>query len=283
MIRKYFSPVLLAFVISSCTSGGFEKTETGLQYKFYSHNNGNKPKVGDILLLNMIYKSDSDSVLLNTKSITDSFRMVLKEPTFIGGIEEGFAMMSPGDSATFKISADSFFLKTIKSKIPKFIAAGSKLTFNVKLNRFITSEQYELEERREVQKISLKDDEMIQDFLRKNKLSAEPTMTGMYYIETKKGAGKKAEPGNLVRVIYSGKFFDGREFDKSPDKANPFSFRIGEKEVIKGWDEGIGMMSEGGKALLILPSRLAYGKRGSGPIPPNTPVMYEVELLEAKN
>jgi len=90
-----------------------------------------------------------------------------------------------------------------------------------------------------------------------------------------------AESGKTVRVHYTGTLFDGKKFDSSHDKGEPYQFVLGQGQVIKGWDEGIARMKEGGKAVLIVPSWLAYAKRGAGQdIGPDTPLRFDVELVE---
>jgi len=103
--------------------------------------------------------------------------------------------------------------------------------------------------------------------------------SGLEYIEIEAGTGPQPQPGDLVRVHYTGTLEDGTEFDSSVDR-EPFSFTLGQGQVIAGWDEGIALMNEGGKALLIIPPELAYGEAGRGPIPSNATLTFEVELVE---
>ena len=103
----------------------------------------------------------------------------------------------------------------------------------------------------------------------------------MYYIETLKGTGKKAGDEKKVKVHYTLYLTDGTKLQSSLDGGQPFEFTLGKGQVIRGWDEGISMMNEGGKAELIVPSIIGYGERGKGKdIPPFTPLVFEVELLE---
>jgi FKBP-type peptidyl-prolyl cis-trans isomerase FkpA len=93
------------------------------------------------------------------------------------------------------------------------------------------------------------------------------------------GAGAEAKAGDTVEVHYTGRFVDGRVFDTST-RREPFTFRLGKGEVIKGWDRGVAGMRAGGKRRLTVPSELAYGSRGfPGLIPPMATLVFEVELL----
>ena len=106
------------------------------------------------------------------------------------------------------------------------------------------------------------------------------TASGLEYIEIEPGTGKQAEAGKTVSVHYTGKFQDGKVFDSSISRGEPLSFPLGRGRVIKGWDEGIGLMKVGGKAQLIIPPALGYGERGAGGvIPPNATLVFDVELV----
>ncbi|AMM52861.1 hypothetical protein TH61_09030 [Rufibacter sp. DG15C] len=106
------------------------------------------------------------------------------------------------------------------------------------------------------------------------------TASGLYYVQKTKGNGVKPVKGQQVEMHYVGKIVeDSRKFDSSYDRAQTFKFVLGQNKVIKGWEEGVLLMSKGEQGLLIIPSQLAYGRYGSGSIPPNTPIMFEMELI----
>jgi FKBP-type peptidyl-prolyl cis-trans isomerase len=106
------------------------------------------------------------------------------------------------------------------------------------------------------------------------------TSSGLKYVDQVVGTGDVAVSGKTASVHYTGWLENGKKFDSSVDRGQPFSFPIGAGRVIKGWDEGVQGMKVGGKRKLTIPSDLGYGSRGaSGVIPPNTTLIFDVELL----
>jgi peptidylprolyl isomerase len=109
------------------------------------------------------------------------------------------------------------------------------------------------------------------------------TPSGLQYEELVPGSGASPQPGKMVTVHYTGWLTDGKKFDSSVDRNEPFSFRIGSGEVIRGWDEGVMSMKIGGKRKLVIPAALGYGAAGAGGvIPPNATLVFEVILLDIR-
>jgi len=110
---------------------------------------------------------------------------------------------------------------------------------------------------------------------------AVKTASGLSYTDLVKGSGAAPVSGKSVTVHYTGWLEDGKKFDSSVDRGQPFVFRIGAGEVIPGWDEGVMSMRVGGKRKLFIPAQLGYGAAGApGAIPPNANLIFEVELLD---
>ena len=106
------------------------------------------------------------------------------------------------------------------------------------------------------------------------------TPSGLVIEEVKEGTGAEAKPGTTVSVHYTGWLTDGKKFDSSKDRGQPFGFKLGGGQVIRGWDEGVEGMKVGGIRKLTIPPALGYGARGAGGvIPPNATLVFEVELL----
>jgi FKBP-type peptidyl-prolyl cis-trans isomerase FkpA len=120
------------------------------------------------------------------------------------------------------------------------------------------------------------DDQIIQQYISDHNLSATATGTGLYVVIDEPGTGSSCNESSTVRVVYKGYFPDGGIFDESSASGIEF----GLQNVIKGWTEGIPHFKEGGSGILLVPSALGYGENGGGPIPPNSVLIFDVELLD---
>jgi FKBP-type peptidyl-prolyl cis-trans isomerase len=274
----------------SCKHDGFKTTDDGLKYKLFPKGKETKPKLGDYLTIDMLIKTEQDSVLMDTRKRHQAIATLMLTPSFKGGIEEGFAMLAEGDSGVFVVSADSIFQKTFQKQLPPEIKKGSMLTFYLTMAKVTPKGEYEEEQKQKeadyMKKLAERkatEPVIIKEYIRQNHITAKPTESGLYFINKVTGKGAKPAAGKLVKVKYIGKFFNGSVFDQTDESKPPFSFHLQQKEAITGWDEGIAMMREGGKATFIIPSALGYGENGNGKvIPPYTPLVFDVELMEVE-
>jgi peptidylprolyl isomerase len=121
------------------------------------------------------------------------------------------------------------------------------------------------------------------DLMTEANQDAVTTPSGLQYVDLVEGTGATPQKGQTVSVHYTGTLENGRKFDSSRDRGQPFEFPIGAGRVIKGWDEGLSTMKVGGQRRLIIPPELGYGSRGAGGvIPPNATLIFDVELLGIK-
>ncbi len=263
----------------------FSKHLSGLEYRLVVHNeNANKPQLGDILLLKMIYKSEKDSILFDSRDYKGAFRMQLNEASHFGGsIEDAFSLMNIGDSLVCKINAYDFYTKTRKRKIPKGIKPENFINFYIKLSGIQSMDSFSRERQAKHQSDEKDEMKLLENYLKRANIKIEASMSGLYYIKLEEGKGRKAQAGKTVSVHYTGKFIDGKIFDSSYKRNKPLKFKLGRGEVIKGMDEGISKMKEGGKARLIVPSHIAYGKRQTGSIPPFSTLIFELEFLKMED
>ncbi len=274
--------LLLLVGLFACNNNGFKEHESGLQYRFIEENpTAQRPKIGDGLVIYLKYTTENDSVLYN-----GSFRLKLTEPSHKGGsIEDAFGLMHKGDSAEFLIDAKSFIRNTVQAdKFPEFIEKSSKLKFYVRLNDILSPEQMEkMQEQLDAQGKAA-ETMLLDDYIEKNEIKQTPTESGMFIIPMKPGNGKAASSKDSLIVHYTGMFLDGTIFDSSEKRNEPFGFVLGANQVIKGWEEGCTGLKKGEKVRFIIPSGLAYGKKGVPDlIEPFTTLVFDVELLEIRS
>lgn len=280
--------------MSSCSKyRGYKESDTGLFYKFYVENEKEgKAQLGDLLTLSLVYskKADTDSIIEDSRKNPTPFMLLLKVSDFKADLFEGLAMMHKGDSASFILRADSFFLKTARMpELPKYVTAETMLKFDIKLLDIKPKAVFEKEMaeaqvkfKEEVDKRKVEEPGLIAKYLKDNKITVKPTKSGLYFVEKTKGTGAKVIAGQKVKVNYTGKFLDGKIFDSSEGK-KPFEFVVGQQQVIPGWDEALTMMNKGCKAIVLIPSVMAYGEQGAqGAIPPCTPLVFDVELIDVQ-
>ena len=108
------------------------------------------------------------------------------------------------------------------------------------------------------------------------------TASGLRYTDVTEGTGPMTQNGQMLTVHYTGTLQNGTKFDSSVDRGKPYEFRLGTGSVIKGWDEGLLGMKVGGKRKLVIPAALGYGARGTPNIPPNSTLLFDVEVIDAK-
>ena len=118
----------------------------------------------------------------------------------------------------------------------------------------------------------------IEAYLKSNNLEAQKTESNIYYVVTREGDGTHPTVADEVTVHYKGYFLNGEQFDSSYDRGEPTSFPLG--RVVRGWQEGIPLFSKGGAGTLFLPSNLGYGSYPPPGIPPNSVLIFDVELMK---
>ena len=286
-IKSYLSVLVASVLIfSACDSKypGFKKTDTGLYYKIHVSNDTLKPVLSDIVDIDMEYGS-KDSIIFSSIKSKRPVQIPIIEPQFKGDFYEALTYLSVGDSATFIISADSFFHITARSpKLPPFIDSNSVLYFNVKLNGIQTEEEVKKEEQERNAMLKIEEGEKLKLYLNDNKITTKPTESGLYYIVTKKGKGSRIDTGNYVKIHFTINTINGNKVFSTRDRGEPIEIEYGKKFDTDGLEEALGKMKKGGKANLIVPSSIAFGEMGrGGVISPFTTLLYDVEIINVRS
>ncbi|HYH55320.1 MAG TPA: FKBP-type peptidyl-prolyl cis-trans isomerase, partial [Anseongella sp.] len=180
-------------------------------------------------------------------------------------------------------SSDTTFTPGMaKPPRPPFIRPGSDVTMVVKVEEVKTKQEIEQELKEKRDKQTGLEADTIADYISKHNLDVKETPTGIQYQITTQTEGKRPNTGDTVVVHYTGTLLDGTKFDSSYDRGEPISFALVKGAVIDGWYEAIPLFKKGEKGIVIIPSAYGYGEFGSGPIPSNSPLVFEVELVDVK-
>lgn len=291
-----------ALLLSSCGSGddrfpGFEKTETGIYYQL--HKEGDETKTlneGDVIFISQVMYTDTDSLLFDSRKMDPAqgpYAVKIGKPVYPGDMFDAIKMMHVGDSMTFCLNAKEMWDKAYKQPLPAWMDSTSYLKYSIKVDSVYGKEKVaEIEKQQEemykkqmamqeemMKQYQVLEDSLMKVCLKKHKVSVKPTETGLYFIEVAKGKGDKVKMGDKVAVEYEGTLPDGTIFDGSKGAPEPLTFKVGEMPVIAAWNEALMKMSLGSKVKIVCPSKLGYGPQGNGPIPPYSPLVFEMELV----
>ncbi len=252
---------------------------------------GRAIKNTDFVKINLTVSSIDGKKIFSTLDKNNPITFEFGKPFDTKGFDEAIATMKKGSKATVVVpSAMGFGEKGKKDMSGQdIISPYSPVVYDIEVLDLKTKAESEKAKKDEEAKAKkdaaeamAKEPLLIQKYLQDNHITVKPSANGLYYVEKVKGTGPKAKAGDKVKVHYTGKLFNGKVFDSSLTRkpVEPFEFTLGQGQVIPGWDEGIAMMSAGGKATLIIPSKLGYGERGAGSdIPANSPLVFDVELI----
>lgn len=270
------------------TPDGFTVGNGDLEYKVVKQGTGTyTPQPGDIMEMNIKFKI-GDSVLINTLEMNNNepVSQPCQKPAFVGDLNEGLMMMKSGDSMIFRMLMDTLAARAKQPK-PEWAKPGDYASWEVKMVNVKNKAAFEAEKEAKGKVQAEKEDATLQAYFAEKQLQPQKTPTGLYYIIHQPGEGAHPEAGNSVTVNYTGMLLDGTKFDSNVDPqfnhVQPFNFPIGQRRVIKGWDEGVALLKKGGKMTLYIPSGLAYGERSPSPkIPANAIMIFDIELVDFK-
>ena len=288
MIKKILFLLLSSLTILSCNYfseyPGYTKTNTGIYYHLEKFGESStKAKPGNYLTADIVYKTIDDSVFFRGRR-----KLQITEPSYEGAIDECFLMLAEEEKATFIISANRFFTKTLETSLPNFLGTEDPMKVVIDIIDIQTEEEYIMEKEAFLTWIEDFGDYekvILRQYVEQKQIDIDPTNSGLYHLKIIEGKGEKVYPGDTVVVHFEGKFLNGKFFDSTKRRNSPFQFVFGKKwQIIEGLEEAIGNMVEGEKSVFILPSQIGFGETGSstGIIPPYTSMVFEVELLEVR-
>jgi FKBP-type peptidyl-prolyl cis-trans isomerase FkpA len=286
--------------LSACNSNSGEVN--GIKYTFHTQDKSAKgvsTNPEDTAIVKMHFKmyTDKDSMFQNTYESGQPLYIPAKGDFFLSGLLQ---MLHQGDSLTFYALSDSVF----GEQLPPFMSKGAQVKTTLKILDILNSQEEKDAERKimedernkemqkmieeqmaaqqkyqeELEKSAAPARELLDNWIKEKGIKTQKTESGIHYVIEKKGTGV-INKGDEVEVHYRGTLLDGSQFDASYDRNETFKVPIGMGRVIPGWDEGIPLFGNGGKGKIYIPSHLAYGPREAGPIPPNSPLIFEVEVV----
>ncbi|MCW3071396.1 MAG: Peptidylprolyl isomerase [Bacteroidetes bacterium] len=233
------------------------KTASGLEYTITSKGNGKKAQAGDKVKVHYTGKLLNDTIFDSSVQRGQPFEFKVGAGQVIKGWDEAFQLLEEGDKATIKFGPELGYGERAMGKIP----ANSTLIFDVELIEVI---------------------EGARPFDVKGKDTVK-TASGLQYIVVKANkSGEQAVSGTKVVANYSAFLIDGKMFDSSIERGQPLKANIGKGQLFAGLEEGLALMHKGEKARIIIPSKLAFGEKGSGPIPPNADIIFDVEMMDVQ-
>lgn len=274
------------FVFSSCKNEekypGYSRTWDGIYYKFHSIGDSEvKPNYKDFVTIDLLYKTLDDSVFFAGRRTIQ-----ITKPDFRGAFDECLLLMSNEDCATFIVNSDNFFNKTLNTRKPNFLKNNNEMKIVVYMMEIMDEQKFNKQKQdflSWIDDFGQYESKILREFIDEKEISIRPVKSGLYYLKLKDGNGVKPITGDNVTIQFEGRFLNGKYFDSTIKRNQPFDFKIGQEwQVIEGLEEAIKMMTEGEKAIFVIPSKLAFGSEGSstGIIPPFTSVIFEIELLK---
>ena len=305
--KNSFLAILLSVSLFACNQEEKVTTEDGTEYFLLKKGSGEKYAQGDFGTFYLKFVNEQDSVLIDSKDV--GLMAVQIDTTSMKSRGMLFSILldlNEGDSVKTKLPASEVFTKAFRQPLSKGITPNDRITVYASATQLLDSagfmnwrkaerEKQMAKMAEEAMKAKAENVKKVQEYISENNLKVDSTENGLYYTITQEGNGIIPETGQMVSVNYVGKLLDGKVFDTSYEaiaKENslfnpqrtyePYTFELGTRSIIQGWNEAFSVLSEGAKATLIIPSDLGYGPRGSGVIPPNAVLVFDVELVEIK-
>ena len=277
-MKKYLLLLLIgSSFLTACAQDQFQRTSKGTMYKNFTNNTGDRIKVGDIVTINAIQKTDKDSILYSSYKGAPIKVQVQAE----GDMMDVLPLLTLKDSAMIKVPTDSLF-KDPHAQRPAFFPKGSSLIILLHVEKIQSLQEAMAEREADAAKKQADEVTLGDKYVADHKLTVITTASGLKYKVVQAGIKPKPIAGDSVYVNYVGHTLEGKIFDTSYEQVaksaglqqigreyEPLKFVLGQQGIIPGWQEGILLLNEGSKATLIIPSKLAYGDKAAGPdIPP---------------
>lgn len=260
---------------------GYKKTQSGLYYKFHNRDaSAIQPKMTDFLRIEMkCYLHDS--LYYDWQGTQHEVYTQLQEPIFAGDLQEAYAMMHVGDSASFYVKADSVAaLYYEQDPNAVGLAPEDYFRYEVKLVDVQTAEEFQANVEKMKESLKMEANRALEEYVINNNINVTPEPSGVYIIPLEKGKGRCPVKGEKVELDFSATLLNGQPVGSTFDSPNKFSFVLGEGYTIQGWEEIVPKMHLGDRVKAIIPFDLAYGEHSVGEIPAYANLVYDIKLLK---
>lgn len=269
------------------------RTPKGVQYKIVTKNAGERIKMDDVITFHVVQKTEKDSVLFSSYTLGHAIKAQVKPSTNIGDLMEVFPLLTAKDSALIKVPTDSVFIGHEESR-PPFLPKGSNIVFVLKIEKVQSLNDAIAERNAEMEKMKSEEARTADQYINSHKLVLKSTPSGLKYLVTKVGPGRRVMLGDTLLVNYTGRTTEDKIFDTSVEADakgggvyqegrpyEPLKIVLGQTQLIKGWDEGLQLLTEGSKAEFIIPSSLGYGEQGAGnDIKPFSTLIFDLQVVK---
>ena len=294
---------LAVLLLAACSGGSFKKTRSGLMYKIISDGKGKPAQRGNVLKLNFEQRlkgTNKDTLLGTTFGKMPNYSQVDSSGPIYSPVEI-FSLLRKGDSAIVIMEIDTLFKKNPMGNLPPFMSRKDHFVLTIKVvdvfaadslaqkDQMAESMKEQTRQQAEQQKAALEGEKLkapavkaIEDYLTKNKITAQKAPGGTFVEIKEPGTGMQAAAGKKLAVKYTGKIFpSGKVFESNMDGSRPpYDLVLGTNSVIAGWDEGLAYFKKGGKGTLYIPFFQAYGDRPGPGGQPHESLMFDVEVVD---
>lgn len=290
-ISRFAGLFLVVLILAGCNT---EKTREGLEFKRLRKGDQGVVQPGQYLLMHLLAVDENDSVWFDTRQKdqpalvrVDPYNEKIKEKGEVGV----YRMLGKGDSVTFTVSVATIYHDTWLKPVPKGLDPKMEVNYFLSvvdvfndqtLEAYQKAQEEKFEQLRVAHQIEQfgKDTVLIDNHLKEKAITAKKTASGIRYEVLKEGKGRPIGRGTVVLVRYTGRFLDGKEFDSNVDAKEPFQVVVGANQVVSGWEEILQQMTLGSKYVVYLPSLFGYGDRNIPGIPPDSILIFEMEVVK---
>lgn len=286
-LPKYSLIVFALSFLVACTSEKKKTFETdgGLKYKFHDIVvDGDSPQPGDYLSVYISW-STPDSVYYNSTKTKEPVNLIVLGQTKSGGLEEGLSIMKVGDSASFFLDPGLFYKEYLNQPLPQSLEGKKELEVTVRLLKVQSTKSYFADLETSKERLELEEISMVKKRVEEWKMEYDSVFEfkGCYMVFLSPFVKDSVKKGDEVNIHYSASFFNGEEYYSTSFNGKPETYLVGSKDqTVDGLQIAFLHMSFGQRAKIIVPSYMGFGEKGSagGIVPPFTPIIYEIEVLE---